>query len=365
MFASVRTAAGWCQPLLHCVSTTTARREFALRQWPVIFLLLTLTAACRPTRDEASPAVPGDSATTAATREKLRIAVIPKSMSHVFWTTVESGAKQAGTELGVEILWKAPIKEDDREAQIKLMQQFVADRVSGIVLAPLDARALVGPVKAATAAGIPVVIIDSGLDAQQGTDYVTFVGTNNELGGQLGGAKLADILGGSGKVVVLRYAEGSASTTDRERGCLSALATHPGIEIISQNRFAGTTSGDAQIVAFNMMDVLKQADGIFCPNESSTDGMLQALRKENLTGKVKFVGFDASPPLVEALAQGEIDALVVQNPQQMGYLGVRSIVEHLQGKPLEPVIDTGVNVVTRDTMNDPQIKPLLPPTSGL
>ncbi|MCA9169111.1 MAG: substrate-binding domain-containing protein [Planctomycetales bacterium] len=291
---------------------------------------------------------------------RLRIAVIPKSMSHVFWTSVEAGAKKAGEELDVEIIWKAPIKEDDRAQQIELVQQFVADEVSGIVLAPLDSQALVGPVKASAQAGVPVVIIDSGLNAQQGTDYISFVGTNNELGGTLGGEKLAEILGGKGDVVLLRYAEGSASTTDRERGFTNAIAQHPEIHIISDNQYAGTTSGEAQDRALNMMDALKAANGIFCPNESSTDGMLQALRKEGVIGNVKFVGFDASPPLVEALSKGEIDGLVVQNPYMMGYLGVKAMVDHLRGTTVEPVIDTGVNVVTRDIMNDPEIRPLLP-----
>jgi ribose transport system substrate-binding protein len=302
----------------------------------------------------------GSRATGSADQTRRRIAVIPKSTSHVFWNSVEAGAKQAGDELGVEIIWKAPIKESDRAGQIQLVQQLAADNVDGIVLAPLDSRALVGPVRAATQSGVPVVIIDSGLDAQQGTDYVSFVATDNQLGGQLGGEKLVELLGGRGKCVLLRYMAGSDSTTNREAGFLSAIEDQAGIELISENRFAGTTSGEAQIAALNMIDVLRQADGIFCPNESSTDGMLQALRKEGLAGKVTFVGFDASPPLVEALEKGEIRALVVQNPYKMGYLGVKTLVAHLDGQTVDPLIDTGVAVVTRDNMQDPEIKSLLP-----
>lgn len=296
----------------------------------------------------------------AADSGKKRIAVIPKSMSHVFWTTVEQGAKEAGSQAGVDLIWKSPLKESDRGAQIDLVQQFVADGVAGIVLAPLDSKALVGPVQAARQAGIPVVIIDSGLEAKAGQDFVSFVGTNNTLGGRMGGEELVRILGGKGKVVLLRYMAGSASTTERETGFLSALQGQAGIEVISDNRFAGTTAGEAQVAALNMIDVLKQADAIFCPNESSTDGMLQALRKEGLTGKVKFVGFDASPPLVEALRKGEIDALVVQNPRKMGSTGVQTLLAHLGGQSVEANIDTGAVVVTRENMDQPDIRPLLP-----
>jgi ribose transport system substrate-binding protein len=288
-----------------------------------------------------------------------RIAVIPKATSHVFWTSVEAGAKDAGKELGVEIIWKGPIKESDRAGQIQLVQQFTTDDIDGIVLAPLDSRALVGPVKSAMNADVPVVIIDSGLDAKAGSDYVSFIATNNELGGRLGGEKLVELLEGSGSVVLLRYMAGSASTTNRETGFMSAVSDQPHIQTLSENRYAGTTAGEAQTTALNMISVLQQADGIFCPNESSTDGMLQALRKEKLTGKAKFVGFDASPPLVEALKTGEIDALVVQNPYKMGYMGVKALVDHLDGKEVEPLIDTGVAVVTLDNLEDPEILPLL------
>jgi ribose transport system substrate-binding protein len=206
---------------------------------------------------------------------------------------------------------------------------------------------------------VPVVIIDSGLEAQAGKDYISYIATNNTLGGRLGGEKLIELLPNGGQIVLLRYHVGSASTNEREAGFLSAIQSNPSIHVLSENRYAGTTSGEAQTAALNMMDVLRQANGIFCPNESSTDGMLQALRKEGLAGKVTFVGFDASPPLVAALKNGEINALVVQNPYKMGYLGVKTLVAHLDGVAVEPLIDTGVAVVTRENMDDPEVKSLL------
>ncbi len=291
--------------------------------------------------------------------QKLRLAVIPKGTTHVFWNSVEAGARRAAEELDVEIIWKGPLKESDRAQQIQVVQQFISEGVDGIALAPLDSKALLGPVRAATAEKIPVVVFDSALDGQVGQDFVSFVATDNENGGRLAGDKLAELLGGSGDVVLLRYMVGSASTTNRETGFVDAIAEHQDIPIIVDNRYAGATAGEAQTAALNMIDQLRNADGVFASNESATNGLLQALRKENLAGQIKFVGFDASPPLVQALERGEIHALVVQNPEKMGYLAVKTLVQHLNGEEVPDYIDTGAAVVTKENMTDHEIAPLI------
>jgi ribose transport system substrate-binding protein len=298
-------------------------------------------------------------ATIAFAADQLSIAVIPKGTSHSFWKSVEAGAKKAGTELGVNIIWKGPLKEDDRAEQIKVVDQFVSEGVSGIVLAPLDDTALLRPVRSATSKKIPVVIFDSGLKGEVGKDFVSFVATDNRLGGAMGGEQLAKLLGGKGKVVLLRYSEGSASTMERETGFLEVMAKNPGITVIVKDRYAGATMAEAQDAALKLSDRLREADGIFCPNESSTQGMLAALRKLGLTGKVKFVGFDASPILVDALTKGDIDALVSQNPVKMGYEGVKTVVAQIKGEPVQQRVDTGVKLITKENLSDPEVKQLL------
>ncbi|HWA24316.1 MAG TPA: substrate-binding domain-containing protein [Lacunisphaera sp.] len=285
-----------------------------------------------------------------------KIAVIPKGTTHSFWKSVEAGARQAGTELGVEILWKGPLKEDDRAQQIGVVQQFVSSGVDAIVLAPLDDTALRTPVKSAAEHNIPVVIFDSALKGEVGKDFVSFVATNNGRGGELGGEELARLLGGKGKVVLLRYAEGSASTTEREAGFLTVMKKHPGITIIVENRYAGPTVSTAQDAAMNLVDKLREADGIFCPNESATQGMVLALRQTGLAGQKKFVGFDTSPFLLAALAKGDVQGLVAQNPTRMGYLGVVTAVRHLRGEKIEPMIDTGCVLVTQANRNTPEVE---------
>src|SRR5919109_2760271 len=180
------------------------------------------------------------------TGKKINIAVIPKGTTHVYWKSVEAGARQAAKELGIEMSWKGPLKEDDRAQQIQIVEQYVSEGKSGIVLAPLDDTALKRPCDEAMARHIPVVIIDSGLKGEAGKDYISFVSTDNRAGGRMGGDELARVLGGKGKVILLRFLEGSASTTEREEGFLEAIKKYPGIQVISSNRYAGATAAEAQ-----------------------------------------------------------------------------------------------------------------------
>ncbi len=292
------------------------------------------------------------------------IAVIPKGTSHVFWQSIHAGAEKAASELGVTIIWRGPLREDDRDSQISEVQGFISRGVSGIVLAPLDDSALAQPVADAARRGIPVVVIDSGL---KGSDYVSFVATDNRKGGRLAGDHLGALLKGAGKIVMLRYAEGSASTIQREEGFLEGIAAHGGLEIVSANQYGGADvegaykKGEALLSRYKRADGSLGVDGIFCPNESTTMAMLRVLQDNGWAGKVKFVGFDASDTLAKGLADGHLDGLVLQDPVNMGYLGVKTMVAHLKGQPVEKRIDTGVRLVTRDRMEDADAKALLHP----
>ena len=301
---------------------------------------------------------------TPASPDRMTIAVIPKGTSHVFWQSIHAGARRAGHELGVDVVWRGPLREDERDSQIAEVENAASRGVSGIVLAPLDEVALAAPVGAATRAGIPVVIIDSGLKSDQ---YVSFVATDNEVGGRLGGEQLAKALGGKGKVVLLRYAEGSESTIRREEGFLQAMKANAGIQVVSDNQYGGADvegaykKGETLLSRFKNSDGSLGIDGIFCPNESTTFAMMRVLQDNGWAGKVRFVGFDASDNLVKGLRDGHIDGLVVQDPMRMGYLGVKTIVSHIKGERVERRIDTGVRVVTRETMDQPEMKELLAP----
>ncbi len=302
----------------------------------------------------------------AAPAENYTIAVIPKGTTHEFWKSINAGAIKAQRELAdqgtkVDVIWKGPLREDDRDQQIQVVENFISRRVSGIVLAPLDSKALVRTVNTATRAKIPVVIMDSGLKSDS---YVSFIATDNFKGGQLGAEHLGKLLGGKGKVILLRYAVGSASTEERETGFLDVMTKNfPGIKILSSDQHAGATRETAYQAAQNLLSRYgKEVDGMFAPCEPVTIGVTMALRNiGRVGGQVKLVGFDAGTQSVEALKRGDVQGLVLQNPVKMGYLSVMRLVDHLRGQQVPKRIDTGVVVATPENMNSTDIKELLNP----
>lgn len=302
---------------------------------------------------------------SASNAKSYTIAVIPKGTTHEFWQSIHAGAVKAERELKdksvpVEIIWQGPLREDDRNAQIQTVEGFTTRRVSGIVLAPLDSQAMVGPVHSAVEAGVPVVIMDSGLKTDR---YVSFVATDNYKGGVLAGEHMGKLLGGKGNVILLRYAVGSASTEEREAGFLEALKKFPDIKIISQDQYAGPTRETGYQASQNLLNRYgNEVNGIFCPCEPPTIAMTKALRDIGKGGgKVKMVGFDSGTQSVIDLKNGDIQGLVVQDPVRMGYLGVITLYKHLQGEKVDKRIDTGAKLVTAENMEQSEIKELLHP----
>ena len=293
-----------------------------------------------------------------STIERPVIAVIPKGTTHEFWKSIHAGALKAASELDVEVLWLGPLREDDRAAQVQVVEDVISRGVDGVVLAPLDDTALVPVAREAAQAEIPVLIVDSDL-AWEGR--ISFVATDNRKGGALAAERLGALLEGTGRVIMMRYQEGSASTREREEGFVEGLREFPNIELVSSNQYGGATTETAYATAETLLVRYPEVDGVFTPNESTTFGMLRALRDANRAGEIKQVGFDTSGPLTEALEQGHVHGLVLQNPFRMGELGVRTLVEHLNGDSIESRIDTGVTLATRERMNEPEIRSMLSP----
>lgn len=328
-------------------------------RWPVgaWMALVLLGTACA-----GSDRPGGGSAGEPGERAPLRIAVVPKGTTHDFWKAIHAGAIQAERELGnVDVIYRGPEREDNRDQQISLVQNLTSGAVDAIVLAPLDEHALLPSVRLATQSGIPVVIIDSGLAGDVGQDFVSYIATDNREGGRIAGRRMGELLNGQGRVLLLRHAEGSESTMRRADGFVETLAEFPGVELVDPKRYSGVTTATAQVASESLLTTYDDVDGIFCANESSTFGMLLALRSRGLAGQIRFIGFDANEGLIDALAEGELDGLVVQNPMAMGYLGVKTAVTYLQSGAVDLRQDTGVRLATRDNMDDPGIQRLLSP----
>ncbi len=284
------------------------------------------------------------------------IAVIPKGTTHSFWNSVLAGAQKAAKENHVEIFWTGPDREGDREKQIQIVEDFIVKKVAGIVLAPTDAAALVPVVERAAAAKIPVVIIDSDIETDK---RVSFVATDNYAGGALAAGHMAKLLGGKGKVAVIKYMAGSASTTARERGFIETLKKEfPGIEVV-EDRYGMDTVETALSAAEDVLTRHKELDGIFACNESTSRGVLRALESQGRADSVKMIGFDAADALIKGLESGRVEALIVQNPLAMGYIGVGSVVAAIKGQDVKKRIDTGVELVTKDRLNSPEIRALI------
>ncbi len=283
------------------------------------------------------------------------IAVIPKGSTHDFWKSVHAGANAAGKEFGYEIYWNAPELETDRERQIQIVEDFIVQKVDGIVLAPVDKAALVPAVEKLAALKIPCAIIDSAVATDK---CITFAATDNYKGGAMAAERMGKILNGKGKVIVIKYAPGSASTTERENGFIETLGKEfPGIEIVD-TKYGMATVETALQATEDLLTRHADLQGIFSCNEPTAVGALQALQSQKRP-EVKLVGFDAGAGLIDGLRAGQIDSLVVQDPFKMGYEGVKAIAAFRKGQPVEKRIDTGVTVITKESLDDPKIKELL------
>ena len=289
---------------------------------------------------------------------KLVIGVVPKGQAHIFWQTVHAGAVAAGREAGAEIRWNGPSVETEFARQVQIVESMINGRVDAIVLAPTDRVALVSVVERAAREKIPVTIFDSAIDTE---NYSSFVATNNYGAGQMAARRLGEILGGRGNVAMLMNMPGSASTLEREKGFEEALGKEfPGIRIVAR-QFGMSDRAKSLGVAEDLLTAHPELNGLFASNEPGSVGGAQALKSRKLTERIKLVGFDSSPTLVDDLKAGAIDSLVVQDPFQIGYTAVKTVVAKLRGETPERKIDTPARLITAGELEKPEVRQLLNP----
>lgn len=306
-----------------------------------------LVAGCG---DDGQPAGKGDGP------KKLTFAVIPKAQVFTFWPTVERGAQAAGRELGVNIIWQGATDETKYIEQQQIVRTMISRRVDGIVLAPTSKTAMVDVVRQAVEAKIPVAIIDSGIDTDV---YVSFIATDNYQGGVTGARRLGEVLGKKGKVALIKVIPGSASTTAREDGFRETLKKEFPDMVLAAEEYGMSQSTKSLEVTSNILTAHPDLSGIFAANEPGAIGALNAVKNKGLVGKVKIVGFDASPILIAGIRDDSLDATIVQDPFQMGYQGVKALFEHLAGRPVQKEVHTRVALVTKANLETPEVQDLL------
>ncbi len=285
------------------------------------------------------------------------VGVVPKGASHIFWQTVHAGAIKAGREFGFSVEWNAPTLEVDASRQIEIVDSMINRRVDGIVLAPVDRAALVSVVDRAASRGIPVSIFDSAIDS---TRILSYVATDNTEAGRMAARRIGEILNGRGKVGIIGFMPGSASTMERESGFTDEIRRKfPGVQIVGL-RFGMADRAKAMAETENLLAAHPDLAGLFADNESSSAGAVQALKSRG-AGGVKLVAFDASDQLIAELRNGVLDSLVVQNPFRMGYESTRAIGLHVAGKKPPPRVDSGARLILREDLEKPDVKELLFP----
>ncbi len=291
--------------------------------------------------------------------DAVRIGVVPKAVAHVFWQSVQAGANLAAEEEGVAVEWKGPPAETDFSRQIEIVDAMINSRVDGIVLAPTEATALVGVVERAAREGIPVAIFDTGIDT---SEYVSFVSTNNYEAGTLAARTLAELLGGAGRIVIVKMVPGSSSTMQREEGFEDTVAAEfPGIEIVDF-KYCRADRALALAVTENMLTAHPDLDGIFASAEPATVGAAKALRGRGRQEQVQLVGFDMTVSIDKDIRDGIARAVVVQDPFEIGYRAVRTVAAAIRGETPPRRIETATHVVTPANIDAPEVQALLNPT---
>ncbi len=290
-------------------------------------------------------------------RESKRvIGVIAQGRAHLFWQSIHAGAVAAARASGVEILWNAPTSETDYAGQLQIMDNMITRRVSAIAVSPIDKKAMVGPVERAAKEGIPVVIFDTGVETEV---FVARVATDNYGAGRLAAERVGQILNGQGKLLMVACQPGSASTLAREQGFEDVVREKfPGLRIVDK-RFGMSDFAKSRTVAENMLTAHPDVDCVFASNETGSVGAAQALKGRQ--SKVKMVGFDWSPTLLDDLRTGLIDSLVVQHPFKIGYESVIAAVRKLNGQPVEKIQNLPPRLVTRENLDAADVQAQLNP----
>lgn len=294
----------------------------------------------------------------AQAKEEMYIPVVSKGYQHEFWQTVKLGSDTAAKELGVKTSFVGPAAETQISEQIQLMEDMMARQPDAILLAALDSNALVVPVEEAKSRGIEIATFDSGINSEIPK---SFIATNNVKAGADAAKTLGKMLGGEGKVGIIAHVAGTQNAMERSNGFIDAMAKHyPNIKVLEVQY----SDGDPQKAMDKTIDMVRanpDISAVYATNEGSTLGVANAIDSLGIAGKVKVMGFDSTEGIIAFLKAGTIQGFVVQDAYQIGYQGLKTLYNVLEGKKVTSVIDIPVKVVTAENIDNPDMQTLLYP----
>ncbi|NOI65981.1 ABC transporter substrate-binding protein [Vibrio sp. 99-8-1] len=294
----------------------------------------------------------------AQAKDEMYIPVVSKGYQHEFWQTVKLGSDTAAKELGVKTSFVGPAAETQISEQIQLMEDMMARQPDAILLAALDSNALVVPVEEAKSRGIEIATFDSGINSEIPK---SFIATNNVKAGADAAKTLGKMLGGEGKVGIIAHVAGTQNAMERSNGFIDAMAKHyPNIKVLEVQY----SDGDPQKAMDKTIDMVRanpDISAVYATNEGSTLGVANAIDSLGIAGKVKVMGFDSTEGIIAFLKAGTIQGFVVQDAYQIGYQGLKTLYNVLEGKKVTSVIDIPVKVVTAENIDNPDMQTLLYP----
>jgi ribose transport system substrate-binding protein len=282
-----------------------------------------------------------------------KVVFIPKGATHVFWKEIARGAEDTAKTLHIDMVWRGPSQEDGVDAQARIIDFYIQQKYTGMILAPNSPAKLDAPIKEAINKGIKVVIVDSPLT---GHNNLPYVGSNNKEAGALAAAHAAKDFPQIKKILLLRYSPQHGSTSEREKGFLESIRKQlPNIEIID-SQYAGITVQEAESSVHTILTRAPDIDLIFTPNESSTEGTIRALKAKNLAGKIRHYGFDFNHKINEAIKDGSLNGVVIQDPYLMGQKAMYTLFELLEKKQAPALLETPAFLITLKNLNNPEVK---------
>jgi ribose transport system substrate-binding protein len=337
--------------------------------WAVVvglLLVLVMVAGCTVPAAPPAADAPAAEATEAAAEEaaapegdaaaKPYIPVISKGFQHQFWQAVKMGAENAATEFNVDITFEGPETEAQVDKQIEMLSAALAKNPSAICLAALDTQAVIPQLEEAQSRGIPVIGFDSGVDSDI---PVTTATTDNIAAAGAAADKMAELIGGEGKVAVLVHDQTSRTGIDRRDGFVNRMAeAYPNIEIVNIDYGAGDHLKSTDL-AKAVIQANPELKGYFGANEGSIIGVLNAVKELGMEGKIVVIGYDAGAQQKEAIRSGVQAGAISQDPVGIGYKCVEAAVKAMAGEELPKVIDTGFVWYDATTIDNPEMQPLL------